>query len=153
MSHHTWNYQRALRAAGYRVTHQRELVMDVICESGGRLSAREVCTAVRTREATVNDATVYRNLHFLSERGLIRPVEQQGQTHYELAGPNPAHHHLVCRGCGAEREVHHDVTDAFYGLVEERFGFRVTSDHLVLEGLCEACVRSSGTNAAITHRR
>ncbi len=153
MSHHTWNYQRALRSAGYRVTHQRELVMDVICESAGRLSARDVCAAVRAREATVNDATVYRNLHFLSERGLIRPVEQLGQTHYELAGPNPAHHHLVCRRCGAEIEVHHDVTDAFFASIEARFGFRVTSDHLVLEGACQACVNASGTNAAITHRR
>ena len=72
MSHHTWNYQAALRQAGYRVTHQRELIMDVICESRERLTARQVCEAVREQHRSINDATVYRNLHFLRERGLIR---------------------------------------------------------------------------------
>jgi len=140
MSHHTWNYQAALRQAGYRVTHQRELIMDVICESRERLTARQVCQAVRARQLTINEATVYRNLHFLSERGLIRTLEQHGQTHFELAGPSSSHHHLICRGCSVEFEVHDDVTNAFYALLEERFGFRVTSDHLVLEGWCRDCV-------------
>ena len=140
MSHHTWNYQAALRQAGYRVTHQRELIMDVICDSHERLTARQVCEAVRTRQVSINEATVYRNLHFLSERGLIRPLEQRGQTFFELAGPSASHHHLICRGCGVEREVHDDVTETFYALLEERFGFRITSDHLVLEGWCRDCV-------------
>ena len=144
MSHHTWNYQAALRKAGYRVTHQRELIMDVICESRERLDARQVVAAVRKRDASIDDATVYRNLRFLSERNLIRPFEQYGQTRYELAGPGASHHHLVCRGCGAEREVPNHVTDGLYGLLRERFGFVPTSDHLVFEGWCEACAAARG---------
>lgn len=39
MSHHTWNDQDALRAQGYRVTPQRELLMDLICAARARPSA------------------------------------------------------------------------------------------------------------------
>ena len=132
-----------MRRAGYRVTRQRELIMDVICESRTRLSAQEICAVVRVRDASVNEATVYRNLRFLAERGLIRSLEQQGQVRYELAGPRAAHHHLVCRGCGAEREVPGDVTDDLVHRLRDRFGFSVTSDHLVFEGWCGACAAST----------
>ncbi len=119
--------------------------MDVICDSPTRLSARQLCESVRERAPGVNDATVYRNLHFLSERGLIRPHEHDGHAFYELAGPLEPHHHLTCRGCGIEIEAPHDVTHEFYALLEERFGFRVTSDHLALQGWCAACRASGGT--------
>jgi Fe2+ or Zn2+ uptake regulation protein len=141
MSHHTWNYQDALRKAGYRVTPQRELIMDLICESDVRLTAPQLCEAVRQRVPAINPATVYRNLHFLLERRLIRAHDRDGQTTYALAGPHAAHHHLVCRDCGAEFEIPESATAAFYAQLERDFGFAVESDHLMLTGRCPACRR------------
>lgn len=139
MSHHTWNYQQALRAAGYRVTPQRELIMDLVCASGGRITAQQLCEAAQRRAPAMNPATVYRNLRFLSERKLLRAVDVEGHTSYELAGPGAAHHHLRCRTCGAEVEVPAAATRELYARLEREFGFVVDSDHLLLEGLCPAC--------------
>lgn len=139
MSHHTWNYQHALRAAGYRVTPQRELIMDVVCAHHGRVSARDVLEVGRARGAALDAATVYRNLRFLADRGLVRAIVTAGVTTYELAGPGAAHHHLVCRVCGAETEIDDRLAEPFYAAVEASSGFRVRSRHLTLEGTCATC--------------
>ncbi|MFN2321663.1 MAG: Fur family transcriptional regulator [Trueperaceae bacterium] len=139
MSHHTWKYQDALRAQGFRVTPQRELVMDLICDARTRPTAQDLLAAAHATGASVDAATVYRNLRFLCERGLIRSVERDGVVGYELAGPRSSHHHLACRACGREFEVGVDASDGFFAEVLARTGFRVTSDHLVLTGFCAAC--------------
>jgi Fur family ferric uptake transcriptional regulator len=143
MSHHTWKYQDALRAQGFRVTRQRELIMDLICHARTRPTAQDLLAAARATGAPVDVATVYRNLRFLCDRGLIRSVERDGVVGYELAGPSASHHHLVCRGCGRELEVGADASDGFFAEVLARTGFRVTSDHLVLEGFCAACAATA----------
>jgi Fur family transcriptional regulator, ferric uptake regulator len=139
MSHHTWNYQEALRKAGFRVTPQRELVLDLICTGPARPTARQLCDAARRRSPAVNPATVYRTLRFLAEQRLIRTIERDGTTCYELAGPHAAHHHLVCDGCGCELEVPETATASFYADLERTYGFEVESDHLELRGRCAAC--------------
>lgn len=148
MSHHTWNYQDDLRAQGYRVTPQRELVMDLVCAAHGRPSAQELVAAAHARGAALDVATAYRNLKFLTERGLLRAVVQGGVARYELAGPRAGHHHLVCRGCGREVEVAGEEAAALFEALAARTGFRVTSDHLVLEGLCATCAATEDGPAA-----
>jgi Fe2+ or Zn2+ uptake regulation protein len=145
MSHHTWNYQRTLRAEGYRVTPQREAIMDIVCESGGRLSARELLERAEAYGVTMDAATVYRNLRFLTERKLLRAVEHEDRTCYELAGPHASHHHLVCHVCGAEVEIPETATDAFYRHILDEHGFAVEEDHLVLRGVCARCREAAAT--------
>lgn len=139
MSHHTWNYQRTLRAEGYRVTPQREAIMDIVCESGGRLSARELLDRAEARAVPMDAATVYRNLRFLTERKLLRAVEHEDRTCYELAGPRASHHHLACHVCGTETEIPEATTDVFYRRILDEHGFAVAEDHLVLRGVCARC--------------
>jgi Fur family ferric uptake transcriptional regulator len=139
MSHHSWNYQDALRTQGYRVTPQRELLMDLICAAPARPSAQELVAAAQARGASMDAATVYRNLKFLTERGLLRAIDQGGVARFELGGPHAGHHHLICRTCGREVEVAGEETEALFAALAARTGFRVTSDHLVLEGVCPAC--------------
>ena len=143
MSHHTWNYQQALRAEGYRVTPQRELIMDLVCAADGRVTAQWLCEEAQRRAPAMNPATVYRNLRFLSDRKLLRAVEVDGHTTYELAGPGAAHHHLRCRACGAEIEVPAAATRELFARLEREFGFAVESDHLLLTGLCAVCRKGS----------
>ena len=146
MSHDTWHYQDALRKAGYRVTPQREAIMDVVCAAERRMSAREVCDAVQRLVPGTDPATVYRNVRFLSERKLLRVVEVEGRSCYVLGGPEASHHHLACRRCGAEIEIPEEATRSFYRTLRRDYGFRVEETHLVLHGLCEACVTSTNSD-------
>lgn len=146
MSHHTWNYQEALRRQGFRVTPQRELILDLICQSPSRLTAQQLCEAARQRSPALNPATVYRNLRFLTSQNLVRAVERDGVTTYVLGGPASAHHHLVCSVCGAETELPHDAMAALVTAVERDHGFTIESEHLLLHGRCAACRAASAAH-------
>ncbi|MCX7784465.1 MAG: transcriptional repressor [Meiothermus sp.] len=130
-----WGYPERLRRAGHRVTPQREQLLELLYHSGKRQSALELCAQVRG----MNPATVYRNLAFLVQVGLVHAVEIQGELYYELNNPNAPHHHLVCRRCGREQEVSAHVAAAFLSQLERTYGFQAEPNHWVIYGRCEAC--------------
>src|SRR5665811_807009 len=101
-------WQAKLRARGYRLTPQRELVLHAV-ERLGHATPDEVLTAVREQSAAVNISTVYRTLELLEELGLVRHAHltDRAPTYHSTATPD--HVHLVCRGCGAITEVAPEV--------------------------------------------
>ena len=138
MSHQTIDYVRRMHERGFRVTPQRQLILDAICEGGGHAAPDEIYARVR-RKAAVNRATVYRNLDFLSEMHLVTSTDVgQGSKVYEIACAAP-HHHLVCQKCGEVAQIDHTLVKAFFAKIERECQFTVETDHLALFGVCQAC--------------
>jgi Fur family ferric uptake transcriptional regulator len=139
MSHNTWDYAAYLRDRGYRMTPQRQIIMDAICEGHGHTTLPEILKRVQKKSAAINQATVYRSLHFLLETRLIVKAEvAPGETVYEIAGQSP-HHHLLCRRCHREIEIDAEPLTAMKVAICERYNFAVDANHLVLTGLCAHC--------------
>ena len=130
--------QETLRAKGYRITPQRQLVLDAVTELG-HATPEEAYGWVKERSSAVNISTIYRTLELLEELGLVNHTHlSHGSPTYHAAGEDQ-HVHLVCRGCGSISEVDPTVmlpvTDR---LLAER-GFRVDVGHVSLFGVCEDC--------------
>ena len=140
MSHYLWDYAALLRERGFRVTPQRQLILDAICEGDGHTTPEEIYARVHARTAHVNRATVYRNLDFLCEMRLIVAIQFGGQWYYEIAGEAP-HHHLICRQCNRVEQISHATVKALFEKVERDHKFTVDMDHLALFGLCQKCRR------------
>ncbi|MCX7670535.1 MAG: transcriptional repressor, partial [Anaerolineae bacterium] len=68
-------FVRRLRASGFRLTPQRELVLNVLHEIEGFASAEEIYARVRQLSTAVDISTVYRALDLLQEFGLVACVE------------------------------------------------------------------------------
>jgi Fur family ferric uptake transcriptional regulator len=138
MSHNPAECAAQIREQGFRVTPQRMLLLDAICEGGGHTSFEEIYERVRAKAPGINQATVYRSLDFLCELRLVVSAEIEGRTVYEIAGER-RHHHLVCKGCGAVQELgdyhFHDLREH---LLQEH-GFQAGLDHVVVTGLCPQC--------------
>jgi len=138
MTHHTSDYLTLLRDRGFRVTPQRQMILDAICESGGHTTPEEIYERIHAKAPAINLATVYRTVAFLSELRLITEMHVGGKTYYEIAGEAP-HHHLVCRKCGhAEQIDHATIADLFERIAADQ-QFKVETDHLALVGLCKYC--------------
>jgi Fe2+ or Zn2+ uptake regulation protein len=56
----------------FRNTVQRTEVLDVVLASEGHLTAGEIFERVRRQDPKIAYGTVYRALHLLAERGMIR---------------------------------------------------------------------------------
>lgn len=140
MSHNRLDWEQVLWAQGHRVTPQRSSVLDAVCEAEGHSTTLgEIYARVRRQDATVDRSTVYRALHLFVQLGIVVATDAgDGETRFEIATPVP-HHHLVCRQCSRAQEIEGpELTDSFR-LISERYGFRVTTEHLTLFGICADC--------------
>jgi Fur family ferric uptake transcriptional regulator len=142
MTHFSFDYASLMRERGFRVTPQRQLILDAICAGGGHTTPEEIYARVHAKAPALNRATVYRNVDFLCEMRLVVAVRIGDQTYYEIAGETP-HHHLVCRTCGKTERVGHDMVKSFFARVEREYNFTVDMDHLALFGLCSKCRRAA----------
>ncbi len=136
---HCHTFLEALRQRGYRITPQREMIVEAIAHSNQHMTAEEVLAAIHTRTRSINIATVYRTLDMLVEEGLASKMDLGGgRVVYATARHGP-HIHLVCHHC-------HRVIDAelepFASLLDEirqRYGFVCDLHHFAVYGLCTQC--------------
>ncbi len=145
MTHHARGFKDLIRQRGYRVTPQRQLILDAICDGGGHLTPDEIYERVRLAAPAVNRATVYRNLDFLCDIRLVVAAQIGRRTVYEIAGEAP-HHHLVCRRCNAMSSMEHSVVAQFFRQIVKTVGFAVDMDHLTLFGLCPECLQAGAAS-------
>jgi len=138
MSHQSLDYATKIRERGFRLTPQRELILDAVCEGSGHTTFDEICARVHDKAKAINLATVYRTLDFLCGMGLIVTAEINDHRVYEIAGQQP-HHHLVCRACGRVERLDHEMLEALLAKVERERGFKVDMGHMVLLGQCQDC--------------
>jgi Fur family ferric uptake transcriptional regulator len=139
----TW--QEKLRAGGYRLTPQRELVLTAV-ESLGHATPEEVYGEVRRHSSAINQSTVYRTLELLDELGLIRHahIEERTPTYHAVTGHE--HFHLVCHECRAVTSLGSDRIARFRAELLEEFGFAVDVGHLTIFGTCAACAAAPDGN-------
>jgi Fur family ferric uptake transcriptional regulator len=131
-------WQARLRAQGYRLTPQRELVLRAV-ERLGHATPDEVLAAVREESAAVNISTVYRTLELLEELDLVRHAHLTDRAPTYHSAATPPHVHLVCRGCGKVSEVEPQVIEPLTDTLRERYGFSTDIGHLTVFGTCAEC--------------
>jgi len=131
-------WQARLRARGYRLTPQRQLVLEAVGELG-HATPEEIAVAVRRTASGVNISTVYRNLELLEELGLVQHTHLgHGAPTYSVASDDD-HVHLVCRDCGAVDEADSSVVDDVVRRLSAERGFTVDVGHFAVFGSCRAC--------------
>ncbi|NMB61724.1 MAG: transcriptional repressor [Chloroflexi bacterium] len=103
------------------------------------LTAKEIYKEVKKTQTAVDTSTVYRTLERLVHNGKVSVSDMGGPAVvYELVSKNP-HHHLVCEQCGKMLTFKNDEVAGFFDRVEQESGFEITTNHLVLFGICPDC--------------
>jgi Fur family ferric uptake transcriptional regulator len=135
-----------LRRQGYRLTPQREMIVETVAHAGRHITAEEIYEQVRMRTSAVNVATVYRTLDLLVELGLISRADLgAGKVTYASPVHGP-HCHLVCRRCGCVIEADCDVVEALKKQIEKQYGFDAELHHFAISGLCAECKAGTPVN-------
>jgi Fur family transcriptional regulator, peroxide stress response regulator len=134
----TARFRQVCDDAGLAVTHQRQVIYEVLTATDGHPSPEEVYARVKRRIPSISLATVYKNIHLFIDAGIFQQVSlHHGSMRVETN--HSAHHHLVCTECKAIT----DIDAASLGLppMPEKLpgGFlpqRISMDVL---GLCPRC--------------
>ena len=92
------DWREKLREKGYRLTPQRELILDAV-DTLGHATPDEVLAEVRKKSSALNVSTVYRTLEVLEELGLVRHAHLSDRAPTYHSVRDHEHFHLVCRNC------------------------------------------------------
>ena len=138
MTHQNLDYINSIHQKGYRFTPQRQSILDAVCEGGEHTTFKEICTQVWKKSTAISLPTIYRNLIFLCETGLVASLQINNKTYYEIADGLP-HHHLICRKCGKIYQFSDEEIKDFFKDIMMKYGFMVDMDHIGLGGLCADC--------------
>ena len=132
------------KSHNYRMTRQREVILEEIRRARVHPSADEVYDMVRKRLPRISLGTVYRNLEILSELGEIHKLELGGDL--KRFDWNPIqHYHIRCMSCGRVDDAPiaplNTLEDDLYGATV----YTIIGHRLVFEGLCPACTKEQNT--------
>jgi Fur family transcriptional regulator, ferric uptake regulator len=131
-----WDEQ--LRARGYRVTPQRQLVLEAVARLD-HATPEEIAAQVQQTARGVNISTIYRTLELLEQIGMVTHNHlHHGAPTYHLA-THADHVHLVCGDCGRVSEIGPDAIRPLITALDERHGFQTDVGHLTVFGRCADC--------------
>lgn len=142
MSQKTTELAQLLRTAGFKATTGRIALLALLDKSLKPLSIKDMQAKMKSQE--LDQATIYRIVHALKNRGVIRQVDfQHSHAHYELS-IHGHHHHLICRGCG--KVV--DLSDCNLKSLEKQIlkvskFANVTGHSLEFFGTCPSCFKKA----------
>ena len=134
--------QKQLTDKGYRLTRQRELVLDLLCTSARHADANLLYEQMRKQMPRVSLGTVYRTLNVLAAAGVICALHCGAQAHYD--GNVREHYHIMCTRCGAVEDVAISRLKPLEEQAAQLSGYQVSDHQLSFYGLCAKCQKESG---------
>jgi Fur family ferric uptake transcriptional regulator len=128
-----------VRHQGMRLTRQRVIILQALCELDGHASADAVYRRVTLHRSDVDLSTVYRTLERLRDLRILSQTDLgRGCMEFEVVTERP-HHHLVCQICGQVVDLDHSYLASVTEAIQNDFGFEPVFDHLAIFGSCRDC--------------
>lgn len=132
------DWEARLREHGYRITPQRQLVLEAV-EVLRHGTPEEILVEVQRTASGVNLSTIYRTLEVLEDVGLV--------THAHIGHGAPTYHavdehvhiHLVCDRCRKVLSVPSTVAEGFVSALRTEYGFHTDISHVSVHGSCDDC--------------
>lgn len=122
-------------------TPQRISVVQELAREDNDATAAQLYERLRRRGAGIGQATVYRTLALLHEKGAVDTLTHHaGELCYRLCSERH-HHHLTCTGCHRVVELDDCDLEAWVARSARRHGFQATSHQVEIAGLCSECRR------------
>jgi Fur family transcriptional regulator, peroxide stress response regulator len=131
---------------GLAVTHQRQVIYEVMQSMPGHPSPEEVYLEVREQIPAISLATVYKNIHIFLASGILREVSpHHGSLRIEIN--SKPHHHLVCTQCRNIQDIGEIELLGFSGYRPARgnmpHGFQAQRFSVDVLGLCASCQQAA----------
>lgn len=143
MENKSFDFKEQLKERGYKMTTQRQAVLDVIMEhEGEHLSTEEIYEHVKKAHPEIGLATVYRTLILMDNMEVVYKLDlDDGCSRYELNRhkEDHRHHHLICTRCGTVAEVQEDLLENLEEQILTKNQFIVRDHRVKFYGYCKNC--------------
>ena len=133
---------KVLQCAGknYRITRQRQAVLDALQMPGSVPDAGWVLEQVRKDMPNISLGTVHRTMNLLRQAGLLSRMRSSvAMQHADRRISMDCH--ATCIRCGSSVDVKIDAHEDLSNLTASATGFRITGHRLDFYGLCPECIQ------------
>lgn len=126
--------------ASLRNTKQRQVISNLLTNLDGFISAQALHQHIGDAGEVIGLATVYRTLQSMAEAGLVDVVrDQSGEMLFRACQTKQHHHHLVCRNCGAAKELQAEEVESWASQLAAKYGYIQVEHQVEIFGLCPRC--------------
>ncbi len=133
--------KKIVKQKGLKYTEQREIILQVLLNAPGHLSAEDVYNEVKINfpDSNIGIATVYRALSFLEEVHLITSISFGTDGKKYETNTKSHHDHLICTSCGKIIEFVDEDIERRQDKIAKENGFKITNHVMQLFGNCSDC--------------
>jgi len=124
-----------------KYTNQRVEILNFLKDNFTHPTVEQVYKAVKKKLTRISKATVYQNLKFLAENGLVQEVNIKGISRFE-SNLEP-HHHIICKNCGKIIDFESkELIDYSLKIAKKLKQMNIESASTNFFGICNKCNRS-----------
>jgi Fur family ferric uptake transcriptional regulator len=134
--------KESIKERGFRLTRQRQILLDILDNSGQHLDAETLYQKARQVDPKLNRVTVYRTLKMLKQGGLVDELDLMhygGDQHFYETRMKQEHAHVVCLRCGKVEEFFGEPLQRLRRQIETHFGFNILIARTEVGGYCAHC--------------
>ena len=122
------------------LTKQREVVLQVISDAEGHLTANEVFASAKDMLPSISFATVYNSLRYLKDAGHIAEIQfGNGASRFDRC--THRHDHAICTKCGKLVDIEMEHPKELIARAAKYSKFKPESLEFTLRGLCPECTK------------
>lgn len=136
-------FKNNLKENGYKLTIQRQKILDVIIKNQYKhLTSEEIYMLTKRDSPEIGLSTVYRTMQLLMESEIVCEFDcNEDGIRYELMEPddNRQHPHLICNECGKTFPIENTMLNSIETQIYNKYDFKVINCNFKFYGICKAC--------------
>ena len=121
-----------------RMTSQRSLMLEYLRYTKEHPTAIRVYEEMKGRLPYISAGTVYRNISFFKDLGLIRELNISGNGRFD--GNTSDHGHFLCKTCAKVIDVEELEISDFVDAIEQDNGVNIDTANVNFVGTCGDCL-------------
>ena len=127
-------------AASNNQFRKRSAILASLRQTKQHPSAEELYQALQQQHQDISRATIYRNLAFFRDQGLIQSLGTvNGIERFD--GDITPHDHFVCSKCSCVQDLPRmQMPEDFLGGAAEKLSCRIDGYRLMFAGICQHCL-------------
>jgi Fe2+ or Zn2+ uptake regulation protein len=123
-----------------RNTRQRTIILDILRATRSHPNAEAIYREARAKMPNISLGTVYRNLGFLREQGLVNELRATDTASSRFEAAIPPHAHFHCLRCNAIHDIPLPECISEFGWRHNDLVGSIESLELTIAGECAECV-------------
>ena len=131
--------------ADVRLSNTRKSILQSLENSGKHMGAEEIHDVLKKENPSIGIATVYRNLNYLYEHGLINRFQDKDVGYIYDVNVHD-HYHFKCKQCGQVFDISMDYQKELDEKVAKRLGIQNVTHEIIFGGICKTCELKNTTD-------